>query len=108
MPLLVCPNDNASMQSVQRNGVEFDFCPTCCGVWLDRGELEKLMAASRDEGGYDDAPPPRREEPRYVEPRYEPSRDDRYDERPRERRYEDDDYGRRRKKRGFDIFDIFD
>ncbi|MFT3810658.1 MAG: zf-TFIIB domain-containing protein [Micropepsaceae bacterium] len=101
MPLLVCPKDNASMQSVQRNGVEFDFCPSCRGVWLDRGELEKLMAASRDEGGYDDAPP-RREDPRYAEPRY--------DERPRERRYDDDDddYDRRRKKRGFDIFDIFD
>ena len=64
MPLLVCPNDNASMQSVQRNGVEFDFCPTCRGVWLDRGELEKMMAAARDDGGYEDAPPPRREEPR--------------------------------------------
>ena len=107
MPLLVCPNDNASMQSVQRNGVEFDFCPTCRGVWLDRGELEKMMAAARDDGGYEDAPP-RREEPRYAEPRYEPSRDARYDERPRERRYDDDDYGRRKKRRGFDIFDIFD
>lgn len=99
MPLLVCPNDNAAMQSVQRNGVEFDFCPTCRGVWLDRGELEKMMAAAREESGYDAPPAPRREEPRYVEPRYEPRRDDRYD---------DDDYGRRKKKRGFDIFDIFD
>ncbi len=104
MPLLVCPNDNASMQSVQRNGVEFDFCPTCRGVWLDRGELEKMMAAARDDGGYDE-PPPRREEPRYAEPRYEPRRDERYDDRSR---YSDDDYGRRKKKRGFDIFDIFD
>lgn len=104
MPLLVCPNDNAGMQSVQRNGVEFDFCPTCRGVWLDRGELEKLMAASREEAAYEDAPmPPRREEPRH-----EARREDRYDERPRERRYDDDDYGRRKKKRGFDIFDIFD
>ena len=39
MPLLLCPNDNASMQTVSRNGVEFDMCPTCRGVWLDRGEL---------------------------------------------------------------------
>ena len=44
MPLLVCPNDNAAMQTVARAGVEFDFCPTCRGVWLDRGELEKLMS----------------------------------------------------------------
>lgn len=106
MPLLVCPNDDAAMQSVQRQGVEFDFCPTCRGIWLDRGELEKLMAASRDVDGYE-LPPPRRETARFEEPRYETRRDERHDDRSRERR-DDDDYGRRRKRRGFDIFDIFD
>lgn len=50
MPLLLCPNDNSGMTSVSRAGVEFDICPTCRGVWLDRGELEKLMSASRDQG----------------------------------------------------------
>jgi Zn-finger nucleic acid-binding protein len=50
MPLLVCPNDSANMQTLNRSGVEFDFCPTCRGIWLDRGELEKLMAAARDDG----------------------------------------------------------
>src|SRR5918997_437702 len=54
MPLLLCPNDNSSMQTVDRAGVQFDMCPTCRGVWLDRGELEKLMAASAQ----DSAPPP--------------------------------------------------
>ena len=54
MPLLLCPNDNSSMQTVDRAGVQFDMCPTCRGVWLDRGELEKLMAASVQ----DSAPPP--------------------------------------------------
>ena len=48
MPLLMCPNDNASMTTMNRNGVEFDMCPTCRGVWLDRGELEKLMQGARD------------------------------------------------------------
>ena len=47
MPLLMCPNDNASMQSVNRGGVEFDMCPACRGVWLDRGELEKLIEGAR-------------------------------------------------------------
>ena len=46
MPLLLCPNDNGAMQTVDRAGVQFDICPTCRGVWLDRGELEKLMAAN--------------------------------------------------------------
>jgi Zn-finger nucleic acid-binding protein len=91
------------MQSFQRSGVEFDFCPTCRGVWLDRGELEKLMAAGREEEGHDPSPPPR--EPRREDGRRYEER--RFEERPRER-YDDDGYGRRRKKRGFDIFDIFD
>lgn len=102
MPLLVCPNDNASMQSVQRHGVEFDFCPTCRGVWLDRGELEKLMAGPHDEGGYDAPPPlpPRRDE------RETRAYDDRRDY--GDRRGRDDDDYRPRKRRGFDLFDIFD
>jgi len=53
MPLLLCPNDNSSMQTVDRAGVQFDMCPTCRGVWLDRGELEKLMEA----GAQSAAPP---------------------------------------------------
>ena len=47
MPLLMCPNDNAAMQTLERGGVQFDMCPTCRGVWLDRGELEKLMRSKR-------------------------------------------------------------
>ena len=49
MPLLLCPNDNSSMNQVNRGGVQFDMCPVCRGVWLDRGELEKLMAATAEE-----------------------------------------------------------
>ena len=50
MPLLMCPNDNAAMQTLERGGVQFDMCPACRGVWLDRGELEKLMASATEEG----------------------------------------------------------
>jgi Zn-finger nucleic acid-binding protein len=100
MPLLVCPNDNAAMQSVSRSGVEFDFCPTCRGVWLDRGELEKLMEASR--GGAPEARPVQGQAP---DPRYRPP--ERYED---HRRYDHDDDHRHhgRRKRGFDLFDIFD
>lgn len=37
----VCPDSTLSM--LDRQGVEIDYCPHCRGVWLDRGELEKLM-----------------------------------------------------------------
>ena len=47
MPRLLCPNCDASMQAVQRTGVKFDIRPQCRGVWLDRGELEKLMEIGR-------------------------------------------------------------
>ena len=43
MPLLMCPNDNSAMQTVERSGVQFDMCPSCRGVWLDRGELDKII-----------------------------------------------------------------
>ena len=92
MPLLLCPNDNSSMQTVQRSGVEFDMCPTCRGVWLDRGELEKLMATAEA--------PPRAPEPPRQEYRPQPGYD-----RPR---YEDEYRGGGHRKRKGSIFYIFD
>ena len=40
MLLLVCPNCQAGMQEITRNGIMIDVCTQCRGVWLDRGELE--------------------------------------------------------------------
>ena len=58
MPLFLCPNDNSTMQTVERAGVQFDMCPTCRGVWLDRGELENLMAAGAQSAPQAGAVPP--------------------------------------------------
>lgn len=38
-----CPIDNAQLVMTERHGVEIDYCPTCRGVWLDRGELDKII-----------------------------------------------------------------
>ncbi len=44
-----CPNDNTVLSLSERQGVEIDYCPQCRGVWLDRGELDKLIEkASQD------------------------------------------------------------
>jgi uncharacterized protein len=44
-----CPNDGATLLLSERQGVEIDYCPDCRGVWLDRGELDKLIErADRD------------------------------------------------------------
>ena len=37
-----CPNCFAQMQIMQRYEVDIDYCPSCKGVWLDRGEIDKI------------------------------------------------------------------
>jgi len=60
-----CPVDNAVLQMTDRQGVEIDYCPQCRGVWLDRGELDKIIDRSADDAPAA-APAQRpREEPRY-------------------------------------------
>ena len=41
-----CPNCNVNLVMSDRNGVEIDYCPECRGVWLDRGELDKIIERS--------------------------------------------------------------
>jgi len=42
-----CPNcTDTSLTMSDRSGVEIDYCPNCRGVWLDRGELDKLIERS--------------------------------------------------------------
>ncbi|MEN5170756.1 zf-TFIIB domain-containing protein [Brevundimonas pondensis] len=111
MPLLMCPNDNAAMQTLDRNGVQFDMCPTCRGVWLDRGELEKLMASAAEEGRA--AAPQAAPQPTYQQPAQQQpwgGQPQGYREPPRYKddRHRDDDYHYRKKKKRMDIFDIFD
>ncbi len=38
-----CPIDEETLVMTDRNGVEIDYCPKCRGVWLDRGELDKII-----------------------------------------------------------------
>jgi Zn-finger nucleic acid-binding protein len=51
-----CPVCEDQLRPIERNGVEIEMCPTCKGVWLDRGELDTLLAsgASADERGQSD------------------------------------------------------
>ena len=54
MNALVCPKCQAEMRSYERNGVTVDQCTSCQGIFLDRGEMERLVEA---EGRYLQAPP---------------------------------------------------
>jgi Zn-finger nucleic acid-binding protein len=94
-----CPVDGTLLTIADRSGIEIDWCPTCRGVWLDRGELDKIIdrtaGALGGGGGHRD-------------------RDDDDDRRDRYRDdncgYRDDDrYPRgRRKKKGGLLGDLFD
>jgi Zn-finger nucleic acid-binding protein len=48
-----CPVDGNKLRMSERDGVEIDYCPQCRGVWLDRGELDKIIDRSAAEWGGD-------------------------------------------------------
>ncbi|MEI7833695.1 MAG: zf-TFIIB domain-containing protein [bacterium] len=86
-----CPVCDDRMRPVMRNGVEIDICPSCKGIWLDRGELDKLIAMEAN-GSY--------EQQRPVEhlssaPRRSHEDHDDHDDHDRKGKYEDrDSHGR--------------
>ena len=77
-----CPIDGTELVMTDRNGVEIDYCPKCRGVWLDRGELDKIIERSAAQM----APEPA----------------------PREARHDDDRGYRKKKKRGGFLDELFD
>lgn len=95
-----CPIDDTPLAISSRDGVEIDYCPQCRGVWLDRGELDKII----DRAATSMAP---------AEPPSQQRRDERrdYDDRGRdEHRYSEDrhnDSYKRRKRRSF-LEDLFE
>ena len=92
-----CPVDDSPLSVSSREGVEIDFCPQCRGVWLDRGELDKIIdraanalagaapAYAAPENRRDVRPPPD-----YRGSDYEQSYDDRRDRKRRKRSFLDD------------------
>lgn len=76
-----CPIDGSTLMIADRSGVEIDYCPQCRGVWLDRGELDKII--NRNSAS---APPPP----------------------PQQQRGYDERGGYKKKKRGSFLEDIFD
>jgi len=79
-----CPVDGETLVMAERNGVEIDYCPACRGVWLDRGELDKIIERQVGEA----PPPPPRDAPRHGD----------HDDRSR---------GKKRKKESF-LSELFD
>lgn len=59
-----CPKDDTDLIEIERQGIDIDYCPTCKGVWLDRSELDHLIARSSAQAPHEDESPRDRPEPR--------------------------------------------
>ncbi len=81
-----CPNCDHTLVMTDRNGVEIDYCPECRGVWLDRGELDKIIERSTQQ-----YTPPATPQRGYGD----------------DKRYHSDDYRYKKKKDSF-LGDLFD
>ena len=55
---MACPIDGTTLVMSERQGIEIDYCPSCRGVWLDRGELDKIIERSGAAEQPAPAPPP--------------------------------------------------
>ncbi len=109
---MLCPVCQTGLSMSDRSGVEIDFCPSCRGVWLDRGELDKIIERST-------APAAREMEPQRGSDRRGEAGglmgmassllkgyDDRYGDRRRDDQHDDDGrYEKRRRKKS--IFSEF-
>jgi uncharacterized protein len=91
-----CPVCNIALVMSERQGIEIDYCPTCRGVWLDRGELDKIIERSVPAAAPVQSPPAAAPYPQ------EQSYDRRHD------KHHGDDHGGHYHKKKKGIFDLFD
>ena len=97
----------------EKKGIEIDYCPECRGIWLDRGELEKLI--EKEEIYNKEHYESKRESKEYRDDKYDDKYEDKYSERKQyhddydEKYYKNNKYSKKRRKESFmeEIFDIF-
>lgn len=88
---MLCPIDGETLVMTDRSGVEIDYCPKCRGVWLDRGELDKIIERA--------APVPQAGAAPFTMAQGQKRRDDDDDD--------SDSYGRKRRRGGL-LGELFD
>lgn len=93
-----CPVDNTTLAISERSGIEIDYCPECRGVWLDRGELDKLIKGVNEY-----------QERRGSDRDFDDDDDDEGYRRRDDHHREDSQHGHKKKRGGFmeNIFDGF-
>ena len=114
-----CPTDGSVLVMSERSGVEIDYCPTCRGVWLDRGELDKILERAAREMPAAAAAPAAPAAPAYgssqsgytgTAPGYAPPAQESYGQQSYDPRYGNQGYNQdhRRKKKEHWLSDLFD
>lgn len=100
-----CPVCKINLLMAEKQGVEIDYCPQCRGIWLDRGELEKIIDRSRALTQQYNLP---QQSPEPQRPLYQ----EQYQHPQQQQQYQQDKYHKKSyKKRDNpfeEIFDIFD
>ena len=71
---MLCPVCKIALTMSDRQGIEIDYCPQCRGVWLDRGELDKIVERTAPADARPPAQPvalpPQYQQPQQFDPRY--------------------------------------
>lgn len=97
-----CPNCNETLLMTERNSIEIDYCPSCRGIWLDKGELDKMLefAEQKFRSSQPEQQPLNQQQSnnQYQQPYYKNDKDD-YKHNPQ--------YQKHHKKKGF-LGDLFD
>jgi uncharacterized protein len=102
-PPMKCPACDVTLVMTDRQGIEIDYCPQCRGVWLDRGELDKIIERTSVVATHPAPSEPPRVAPQPTGDRYKDER--RY--RDNDIRHKDDDYYRHKKKKSL-LGELFD
>lgn len=92
-----CPNDQTTLLMTDRQDIEIDYCPTCRGVWLDRGELDKLIETNESAATHNRETIP---QVSYQEPRQQKDQ--------RQNDYDDHSYSHKKRKKESLLGELFD
>ena len=106
---MTCPHCDVRLVVSERQGIEIDYCPTCRGIWLDRGELDKIIERAAGElapaSARSPQPPMPPQAPYPPQPSYPPR--GRYEPRYDQGRHDDHGYRPHKRKKSW-LEEIFD